>query len=140
MARRPGEACCHLRRPGRLALCQGAEMAELDRGRRAGERLPVHAEARLRAAHLPVPVPEVPRPGPAEPGADAQRHAILLADALDVYQESRLACDQLEDLPGILAQLTRYPLSARAATLTFPDGPAAPSVFRPASHRDPAPP
>src|SRR6266568_6250828 len=109
MARRPGEARGHLRRPGWLALRQGAEVADLDRRRRAGERLPAHAAARLRAAYLPVPVPEVPRRGPAEPGGDARRGAVLLADALDVCPESRLAGARLEDLPGILAQLSRSP-------------------------------
>src|SRR6266581_3152375 len=86
--------------PGRAALAAGG------RHRGAGERLPAPAAGRLRAAHLPVPVPEIPRPGPAEPGADSPRRAVLLADALDVSQESRPARDPLDDRQGLLAQLT----------------------------------
>src|ERR1022692_1802351 len=106
MARRPGAARCYLRRRGRCALCQGAEVAGLDRRRGAGERRPAYPETRLRAADLRVPVPEVPRQGPAEPGGDSQRRAVLLADELDVHQQSRPAPDPLEDRQGLLAQLT----------------------------------
>src|SRR6266536_1442358 len=135
MAWRPGEARCPLRRPGRLALRQRAEMAELDRHRRAGERVPAHAEARLRAADLPVPVPEVLREGPAERGGGAQRRAVLLADALDVHQESRPARDPLEDRQGLLAQLVRR--GRAGARWRVPRRGYRPPVIPALSHRAP---